>query len=71
MAKKELKKEKEGKAKSICKKKERRAPTVKGVFADFDEHWSCDICGLKYCTVHHKEDPSTDGRITSNRTSDK
>ena len=55
MAKRELKKEKNGKAKSTSKKKQRRSPIVKGVFPDFDEnsdeHSSCDICGLKYCTV--------------------
>jgi hypothetical protein len=57
MTKSELKKEKKDKAKSISKKKQRRSSIVKGVFPDFDEdrdeHLSCDICGLKYCTVQY------------------
>ena len=47
-----MKKEKKGKAKSISKKKQRRAPNVKGVFLDLDEDsdepTSCNFRGLKY-----------------------
>jgi hypothetical protein len=56
MAERTQKKEKKGKAKSISKEKQRRAPNVKSVFPDLDEdsdeHKSCDLRGSKYCIVH-------------------
>ena len=48
---------KEGTAKSIPKKKQRRTRNLKGVFPDLhkdsDENSSCGFCSLKYCSVHY------------------
>jgi hypothetical protein len=56
LAKRKLKMEKEGRAKSIPKQEQRRAPNVKGVLPDLhedsDENTPCGLCGLKYCSVH-------------------
>jgi hypothetical protein len=55
MAKRKLKMEKEGNAKSIPKKKKSRAPNSKGAFPylqeDSDENTPCVFCSLKYCSV--------------------
>jgi hypothetical protein len=56
VAKRKLKMEKEGNAKSTPKNKKRRAPNSKGAFPDLhedsDENTPCGFCGLKYCSVH-------------------
>jgi len=48
--------EKEGTAKSIPKKYQRRTRNVKGVFTDFHKHSDENsvmlFCGLEYCSVH-------------------
>ena len=55
LAKRKLKVEKEGNAKSIPKKKQHRASNIKGVFPDLheesDENTPCGCCGLKLRSV--------------------